>query len=189
MWQRDVQPEQELLLDQDVFVVRGLLTPSECRWFIDETEAEGFAVAPISTQQGPVMNTEVRNNTRVMLDREDWAAALWERVSLLDLPWFEGRRPLGLNERFRFYRYTSGQFFAPHYDGFFRRSGEMSFYTVLLFLNDGFSGGETAFPMLDVEVVPEAGMGLFFYHDLLHQGCPVNTGQKYVLRTDLMYED
>ncbi|MFT5682520.1 MAG: prolyl 4-hydroxylase [Myxococcota bacterium] len=184
-----VDPEQELLADHDVFVVRELLSAAECQAFIEEVEAEGFEDAPLSTSQGAVRDESVRNNTRVMRDREDWAEALWERVAGLDLPWCEGREPLALNERFRFYRYDPGQFFAPHYDGFFRRAGQMSFYTVMVYLNDDFSGGETAFEMLDIDVVPEVGMGLLFFHDLLHEGRPVEAGRKYVLRTDLMYAD
>jgi saccharopine dehydrogenase (NAD+, L-lysine-forming) len=33
-----------------------------------------------------------------------------------------GRRPVGVNERFRCYRYEPGQRFAPHYDGAYQRS-------------------------------------------------------------------
>lgn len=184
-----VELEQELLSDHDVFVVRGLLSAAECAAFIEEVEAEGFEPAPLSTSQGAVMDETVRSSARVMRDREDWAEALWERVAQLDLPWFEGREPVALNERLRFYRYDRGQFFAPHYDGFFRRPGQMSFYTVMVYLSEDFTGGETAFPMLDITVTPEVGMGLLFFHDLLHEGCPVESGRKYVLRSDLMYAD
>ncbi len=184
-----VEPEQELLSDHDVFVVRGLLSAVECAAFIAEAEAEGFECAPLSTAQGMVMDETIRSSARVMWDREDWAEALWERVAQLDLPCPEGREPVALNERLRLYRYGRGQFFAPHYDGFFRRPGQMSVYTVMVYLSDGFSGGETVFPMLDIAVTPEVGMGLLFFHDLLHEGCPVVSGQKYVLRSDLMYAD
>jgi hypothetical protein len=45
----------------------------------------------------------------------------WERIAPLDLPWIDGLAPVAINERFRFYRYTKGQYFAPHYDGFYCR--------------------------------------------------------------------
>jgi hypothetical protein len=49
---------------------------------------------------------------------------------------------VGLNERFRFYRYDPGQHFAPHMDGCYQRAnGEESQFTFLVYLNDGFVGG------------------------------------------------
>ena len=35
-----------------------------------------------------------------------------------------GRRPVGVNERFRCYRYVPGQQFKAHYDGAFQRLGQ-----------------------------------------------------------------
>jgi hypothetical protein len=41
---------------------------------------------------------------------------------------------------------TVGQKFAPHFDGFFRRSnGERSQLTFMVYLNADFTGGETKF--------------------------------------------
>ena len=40
---------------------------------------------------------------------------------------------------------------------------------------------------LHVTVRPERGMALGFVHLQLHEGAPVVRGQKYVLRTDVMY--
>ena len=36
-------------------------------------------------------------------------------------------------------------------------------------------------------IVPRAGMALLFQHRVLHEGAPVRSGVKYVLRSDLMY--
>jgi hypothetical protein len=36
-------------------------------------------------------------------------------------------------------------------------------------------------------VRPVRGTALVFRHRLLHEGAPVLTGRKYVLRTDVMY--
>ncbi len=95
-------------------------------------------------------------------------------------------------ERFRFYRYDAGQKFAPHFDGYFRRSDdERSHLTFMVYLNADFTGGETKFYDEDravhVTVNPECGMALGFMHLQLHEGAPVINGRKYVLRTDVMY--
>jgi hypothetical protein len=55
----------------------------------------------------------------------------------------------------------------------------------MVYLNGGFSGGETNFG--EVRVTPETGLGLLFDHYLLHEGTAVISGRKYVLRSDVMY--
>jgi hypothetical protein len=61
----------------------------------------------------------------------------------------------------------------------------------MVYLNSDFSGGETKFYGEDrqrrVAVRPERGMALVFVHLQLHEGAPVVSGRKYVLRTDVMY--
>jgi prolyl 4-hydroxylase len=57
--------------------------------------------------------------------------------------------------------------------------------TLLLYVNDGFEGGQTTFD--DLVVTPERGMALVFRHDLFHAGEPVRGGTKYVLRSDVMF--
>jgi hypothetical protein len=99
-------------------------------------------------------------------------------------------RVVGINERFRCYRYTPGQRFALHADGTFARSREeRSLLTFLIYLNQGMSGGETAFPEQGQCIVPQTGMALLFQHPILHEGCAVREGKKYVLRTDVMYRN
>mmetsp|Transcript_16760 Transcript_16760/g.20159 ORF Transcript_16760/g.20159 Transcript_16760/m.20159 type:complete len:206 (-) Transcript_16760:1355-1972(-) len=38
------------------------------------------------------------------------------------------------------------------------------------------------------EVQPQAGSALCFYHDLLHEGEQLQSGTKYIARTDVMYQ-
>ena len=106
-----------------------------------------------------------------------------------------GSTAVGVNERIRFYRYDPGQQFDWHTDGFFRRDElEQSRLTFMVYLNDGFAGGETSFSgdgctprFADFSVTPSTGLALFFTHMLPHKGQPVTEGRKYVLRTDVMY--
>lgn len=171
-----------------VFTVAGVLSPAECADAIARIDALGPTAAPITGARGPVLDADVRNNQRVMFDDPALAAGLFARLRpALPAP-LCARRPVGLNERFRGYRYAPGQRFAPHYDGsFVRDAAEESLLTVLLFLNDGFVGGATEFLDLGVRVTPRPGLALLFQHRLLHEGCRVDAGTKYVLRTDAMY--
>lgn len=182
----------------DIFTVRGFLTPDECAAHIARAEAAGFGDAPITTSVGAVVDKRVRNNDRVMIDDPALAAGLWERLRPLAPERLGGWVAAGLNERFRFYRYDPGQRFHWHYDGRFDRSpAERSFLTFMVYLNAGFAGGETAFRTRpfgalpdgddEFEVVPQEGMALVFAHPVLHQGAEVTAGRKYVLRSDVMY--
>jgi predicted 2-oxoglutarate/Fe(II)-dependent dioxygenase YbiX len=172
-----------------VFTVPGVLTVGDCQMLIEMLEKAGFDDAPISTIAGTVMRPEIRNNTRCMFDHEDLAGRLYARVAG-SLPIVCKTSPVGANERFRAYRYEPGQRFAPHLDGCFKRNAhERSELTLMVYLNDGFGGGATRFLDYEIDVVPKTGMALLFQHRILHEGCPVTSGVKYVLRSDIMYRD
>lgn len=173
-----------------VFTLADVLSPDECTATIAQIEELGFEDAPITTARGFVMRPDVRNNTRVMFDDEALAAALFARIGGAIPARLCGRRAVGVNERFRCYRYEPGQRFAPHYDGAYTRSAtERSELTFIVYLNDDFHGGTTAFHDFDLEVTPRTGSALLFQHRLLHEGCVVRSGIKYVLRSDVMYAD
>jgi len=99
-----------------------------------------------------------------------------------------GLQVVGANERLRCYRYRPGQRFGPHFDGAFQRSdNERSILTFIIYLNEGFEGGETTFLDLGEAVGPRTGLGLFFQHPVLHEGSEVTSGVKYAIRSDIMY--
>lgn len=171
-----------------VWTVPDVLAPEECRALIERIEQAGCVPAPITTGAGFVMRPDIRNNTRVVIDDVALAAELFRRVAEHVPRVVSGCSLVGANERLRCYRYERGQRFAPHYDGAFQRNpAEMSRVTFMVYLNDDFAGGTTGFLELEQQIEPRAGMALFFQHRLLHEGCAVSEGVKYVLRSDLMY--
>jgi predicted 2-oxoglutarate/Fe(II)-dependent dioxygenase YbiX len=182
---------QDLMGDL-LFTIHDFFNPEECRRFIDFSERMGFTDAPITTPLGFVMAKNVRSNMLVMVDDTELADRLFERARLL-LPLRVGPWALlGLNERFRYYRYDVGQRFRKHYDGsYWRRAGEESQLTFMVYLNDDFAGGTTDFwyenSVLKARVKPRRGTALVFAHGQLHEGTPVTRGRKYVVRTDVMY--
>jgi hypothetical protein len=193
------EPRKELLADRDdLFVVHDFLSPEECERHIALSESVGYGDAPITGMGGrQVMRKDIRNNDRVILDDPQLASAMWERLR----PFFPERLqfwvPMGLNERWRFYRYDPGQQFDWHFDGAYERSPlERSAFTFMIYLNGGVAGGATEFNMKShgsirstdpiVRVQPEPGKALVFVHRILHRGAPVADGRKYVMRTDVM---
>lgn len=174
------------LLAPGIYTISRFLTPVECDGLVQLTEAGGFEAATINTIDGPVVDATVRDNRRHVRDDRPLADLLWQRTGDHIPRFLNGCQAIGLNERFRIYRYDPGQRFAWHADAPYRReNGEHSLLTLIIYLNEGFAGGETAFSEL---VVPaERGMALIFRHELPHEGRPVANGRKYVLRSDVMF--
>lgn len=175
-------------ISEEIFTVVKFLTPPECQDWIARAESIGFEDAPITTGGGPRMRPDIRNNARIMFDDPEQAAELLRQAGDYLPQRLEGAKLTGVNERLRVYRYDVGQQFDWHIDGHFRRDDhERSRLTFMVYLNDGYEGGETSFD--DVAIVPRQGLALCFAHHLRHKGEPVVRGRKYVLRTDVMYRD
>jgi prolyl 4-hydroxylase len=171
---------------EGVFTVAGVLSSDECSELVAYAECHGFEIATINTRHGAEVDRDVRNNDRVILDDQALANQLWVRISSVVPSLLAGGQARGVNERFRFYRYLPGQKFSWHTDGAFEReNGERSLLTFMVYLNEGYEGGATEF--VSARVVGQTGMGLFFEHQLSHQGAAVTEGVKYVLRSDVMY--
>lgn len=173
-----------------IWVIEYLYSPEKCREWIDLCETEGFGEAPINVGFGKTqIRKDVRNNSRVIVDDEILAFEIWQTAREHLPKVINGRVALGLNERFRFYRYEAGQRFAWHMDGYFRReNGEQSRLTFMIYLNEEFEGGETTFMNGEGTIVkPETVMMLAFNHTLFHEGSEVKSGRKYVLRSDVMF--
>ena len=168
------------------FTVEGVLKLQECADLIASAERHGFQTATVNTRHGAEIDEGLRNNGRVILDDPELAEKLWRRVQVAVPPFLAARQARGVNERFRFYRYTPGQKFSWHIDGAFEReNGERSLLTFMVYLNEGYEGAVTEFA--NASVAGKTGMALFFEHQLSHQGAAVTRGVKYVLRSDIMY--
>ena len=168
-----------------VFSVEGFLEPEECEQLIDLAEREGFSSAGVRTADGPKAMPAVRNNERAMLPSAHWVELLWRRLQSVELPEVAGQIARGLPRDLRFYRYAPGQRFKMHKDGPWHEDGLTSQLTFLVYLNDGFTGGDTDFR--EFRVKPEAGAALLLVHDTWHEGAAVESGIKYVLRSDVLY--
>ncbi len=174
------------VITPDIFTVNHFMTEKECQDWIAFSEKKGYETAKISVGREQVLNTKIRNNERLIYDDIDLARELWERVKEFIPAETDFGYAIGLNERFRFYKYFPKQQFKPHKDGsFIRNIHEWSSYTFMIYLNEAMTGGETKFTHHSIN--PKTGTALIFRHSLVHEGCPVIEGIKYVLRTDVMY--
>lgn len=173
-----------------VWTVDDALLPADCRAYIAKIDANASTeeTAPIVGHDGrPEIDLTVRNNTRFMWDSQEEADALLRRVASSVPKRLSGMALVSANPRLRLYRYAPGQRHGAHWDTVVEIGELRSLLTLVVYLNDGFEGGETDFPELDKKIVPRAGRALLFQHRILHEARAPKTGTKIVLRTDIMY--
>lgn len=102
-------------------------------------------------------------------------------------------------EYFQCVSYDVGQEYQAHYDTFDPTTesgreaiadGGQRAWTMLIYLNDDFVGGQTYFPKLDLLATPEKGCAVMFRNldksgkvlpESFHAGLPVSKGRKYAL--------
>lgn len=181
-----------------VFYVDNFLSKDQCENLIEETESN-YIEAPITIDGNAgifEMNKDIKNNTRAIVDDKTLAYYLFTLVNKYLPKEFKDWRLFSLNDRFRFYKYEKGQTFKPHIDGSYKPYPTRleSKLTLLIYLSDVKEGGETSFfdgteDKLRFKLKPKVGQLVVFDHHQLHSGDPVLEGVKYVLRTDVMYQN
>ncbi len=139
------------------FQLANVLSKDECLRLIALSESLGYLPdAAVSLPRS------IRHNDNIVWIVDDCTERLiWRRVAAAcgdEDGIFGGDGGVGLNQRFRFYRYGEGDFFQPHTDGAWPGSrvidGELvtnafadrySRMTFLIYLNEDFEGGATRF--------------------------------------------
>lgn len=169
-----------------IWTIKNFLSVQECEDLIIFAESKGFQEATVSLKSGARMMKNVRNNDRLVYKDANLATVYWQKLQPFCPTKLDKNDVLGLNEQFRFYRYEENQRFKRHIDGRFQRNeSEESRITFMIYLNEDYEGGETAFDNWTIQ--PQTGMALCFIHELKHEGLPLKSGAKYVLRSDIMY--
>ena len=126
-----------------------------------------------------------------MIVDKELAADLFNRVKQYIPAMINGFKVVGLNDHFRFSKYHPGGKFDVHKDGFNQDSqGNRSVWTLNIFLNRDFDGGETVFYYDTMQhrftAKPKRGRGMLFDSQQYHCGNQVSNGKKYLIRTDVM---
>lgn len=151
--------------------------------------------------------TSYRNNERQILDNQIIAETLFSKIkshvpAQIEVEGIakeeEGIWDLSqLNNRIRICRYLPGQYFNKHLDGVHFRSKELqSKLTFMVYLNNSeeYQGGRTLFfnskedDRIIQSFLPERGDLIIFDHNLWHSGEEVLHGEKYILRSDILYQ-
>lgn len=189
---------RELTHVPGAFQLLNVLSKDECARLIALSEQLGFLPdAAVSLPRSVRHNDSL---TWVVDTHTD--GIIWQRVAhLMDdrQGIFNGATALGINARFRFYRYSQDDYFKPHSDGAWSGSriidnqlvanaypDRFSQMTFLILLSDDFEGGETRFmvnandaakpakagdEVTNVDVRTPAGSVLCFPHGMHPMHC------------------
>ncbi len=187
-------------LGSEIFLVQQLLEPEVCQHLIQLTEQSRLQAAEILIE---TIDNQIRHNdllylggeeaqlqaaNQLILDKLSVVKQLLKQVYGIQFPYAEPCTIL---------RYSPGQFYKRHVDNLLLASRfeelEQGMPTrdisVVGYLNDDFTGGETYFDRQDVKVRPSAGAVLVFpaYFTHPHQSLPILRGNKYAFTSWLFH--
>jgi prolyl 4-hydroxylase len=177
-----------------IAVLAEVLDEDECEALIALARPRLTPSTVVDPQTGKDTVADYRSSSGMFFRpaETDLVARLDRRVSeIMNLPAQHG-------EGFQVLHYLAGGFSAPHFDflipsnaanqASIARSGQRV-STLVIYLNDVESGGETLFPETGLSVVPRRGHAVYFEYAnalgqvdrrTLHAGQPVLRGEKWV---------
>ncbi|WP_068873036.1 2OG-Fe(II) oxygenase [Xanthomonas translucens] len=162
------------------------------RWLREFQSKYEYTEGTLFTKDGPQNKIDFRNNSRLEIWDKDLAFEMFYGTGRLgaNTPAYLGGNVLvGPSEYIRLYKYVPGQYFKPHTEHpWIKNDTERTRAVILVYLNDDFEGGDTVFLDYGRVIRPKKGLVLGFQDQVLHEGEEVTSGEKYVLRFDLVYK-
>lgn len=177
-------PEAEQLsAAPHVWRYAALLTPAECAHIVDWTETQLQPAIVIDPRTGRTMRHPIRTSDGAVIGpaRESLAIhAITRRLAAASGTQTQQGEPLAV------LRYAPGQQYRPHLDTI---TGTLNqrVLTVLVYLNEGYHGGETLFTATGLKIAPRIGDAIVFSNvtadgrvdqRAIHAGLPVTQGIK-----------
>ena len=197
-WKLVDEPDYE---QHEIVLVDRVFSETECKDLISSAEEFGFGYTNYEKSY--------RGNLRLITDDRSLADAVWKRIEpFLPREVTEGGQRyevMGLNNCWRLAKYFPGDRFGAHVDAIYSYYDEAldtsvkSMFTVNIYMNGEFEGGETIFNLdkkgskvssKRLSITPAAGLCLIFRQPptkkLLHEGAELKSGLKYLFRSDVM---
>ncbi|PNH00268.1 putative prolyl 4-hydroxylase [Tetrabaena socialis] len=177
-----------------IYEIPAFLSPAECAEIMRTAVHAGLSESEIYGTSTDEVDRKSRHSYTAWLPAA--TSALVRKVNRLTAE-ITGY-PEENQEDLQVVHYPEGGFFNPHYDccdGGPQECSRMDalggprHITVIIYLNDDYEGGETAFPKLGITVRPETGKAAIFWStdknsilvpQSFHGGNPVTNGEKWI---------
>lgn len=171
--------------------IPNFLSKEECEYIIQLIEKNNQKSTVAEAGKAATLSTHRTSSTSNLSASDETVSKIHKRIAeFLKLPIEKGEHLQGQ-------KYEPGQYFKDHtdyfqgvsYDQHCLSSGNRT-HTLMLYLNDVESGGETSFPLLDTMIKPTQGTAVMwnnlkkdgtFETDALHSGTEVLKGTKYII--------
>lgn len=179
-----------------LYTIKNFLPKSACAWLIAQARKQLEPANVMNRRTGVPAASDERTGKNAlfhMLHPDLVLQLTHQRIADMT------GAPVAHQEPSIILHYGRGQEYKPHYDFFQPHEiaifkGELDLIgqrvgTFLIYLNDGYAGGETEFPRLNWRFKGEAGDALFFWNVAadgeleplsLHAGLPVTKGEKWL---------
>jgi predicted 2-oxoglutarate/Fe(II)-dependent dioxygenase YbiX len=180
-----------------IFTVEKFLPEAVCSWLVEQSKPRLTAATVKNPTRGRSTVEGSRTNTSAAFSTIEPDLVL--QLTCQRIAAAIGA-PLRHQEPTNVLRYAVGQEYRPHFDFIVAEdeaafSGELNLVgqrlcTVLVYLNEDYEGGETAFPRLNWRYKGKTGDALVFWNlsaegqperASLHAGLPVTRGEKWLL--------
>jgi prolyl 4-hydroxylase len=194
--QRMAAAQKESLSESPrIRLIRNFATPAECRWLVSSAGGRLGPATVFDQETGAQVTDRTRDNSFFIMRIGEMSVlteVVRHRISSAT------KLPVPLYEPAQLLHYAVGQRFKPHHD--FLDPANPAYHdslsrfgqriaTFLIYLNDGYEGGETSFPRLGLTYRARQGDALFFANvthegvpdpNTLHAGLPPTCGEKWV---------
>lgn len=181
-------PESDGPAHFNLFLLRNFLDPDSCASLRAELALAPTTQAPVYIEGAEGTIHETIRKTKSLHPATDTLWQIHERLS---------RQKSALENHFgtsltdceqpQFLRYETGDFFVRHQDG---NTQQLDFdhlrvrrISIVVFLNDTFSGGSLTFydPTTTFALTGETGLLVAFKADTFHEVLPVTSGERFTI--------
>lgn len=177
-----------------ITLLEGLMSSDECDMLVELSRArlQGSTVVDPINGKDVAITDRKSSGTFFAVNESDFIARLDRRIAEI-MHW-----PVENGEGLQILNYQVGGEYKPHYDYFppedpgsatHLTKGGQRVSTLIIYLNDVPSGGETIFPNIHLSVSPKKGSAVYFEYCndaghvdplSLHGGKPVIAGEKWI---------
>lgn len=162
----------------------GFLSAQECRYLIDSAEAAFRPSMVIDNRTGQFTPDPIRRSDVApfpLADERPVIHAINRRIA------HASGTGIAQGEPLQILRYAVGQEYRQHHDAI-PNADNQRILTFLIYLNEDFEGGETAFPKVGLQFRGKSGDALMFSNVVdgqpdplaIHIGMPVTGGTKFL---------